>query len=821
MAATVKSKQKSGYASYSMHVDVVTAASLDTTPSFLLELGLRRYLFNAGDGVQRFCLEHGVRLARCDHVFITRLDPTTLGGLAGLLLTLDDNGTHSVTLIGPVGLGAWAKALRHVVARPNLRVTVLECGAGGGAFDDGTLQATAVPLTSSKRAAVVPVAAVAAEASVPHAKKRRRRGGVRHLALEVRSMASLSPLTSDASASAAAAAVPDALNASASAAPDTICFVCRTPAIRGSFYPERAAALGVPKGRLWGELANGRAVALADGTIVHPATCKATDTPGRVFIVVSCPTARVAAAIATRPELRAEAFGDELVCVFHSAPWDVLRSPTYVAWMRSLGAAVQHVVASRELASGGPSFAASHRTQLRLRALLDASAPGRGVDIFPLLRGGAGAHSVAELGVDRAFAAQPRMRFVMLPIKSSGVREWSELASTRDGDGYRRMTATVGVDDVDAVAAAAAAASADEHLPFAVPPRVATARGAGGETTEEGQATALSLSNAPPAVTFLGTGSALPSKYRSVSAIWLRIDGMGNGVLLDAGEGTYGQMARLGLSVDAVRCVWISHMHADHHLGLVRVISERSKASAGVPPLPVIGPRPLGEWLHELAQCGVLPDSTRWRFYDSERTVERPEWGWSRSAKSVLVAGGAEGVASAASAAAQSERELLAVAMAQWGVRFSSVRVCHCKLAYGLVVRGAIKSSGATWKLVYSGDTRPGGVLIDAGKDCDVLIHEATFEDDLIVEAKKKRHSTVGEAIDVGRRMGARHTVLTHFSQRYPKAVRGGGDSAGGDDVICAFDFMRFHLADLAWLGGMRAAVEHLLRPRPAEAEAV
>ena len=78
MAATVKSKQKSGYASYSMHVDVVTAASLDTTPSFLLELGLRRYLFNAGDGVQRFCLEHGVRLARCDHVFITRLDPTTL-----------------------------------------------------------------------------------------------------------------------------------------------------------------------------------------------------------------------------------------------------------------------------------------------------------------------------------------------------------------------------------------------------------------------------------------------------------------------------------------------------------------------------------------------------------------------------------------------------------------------------------------------------------------------------------------------------------------------------------------------------------------------
>ena len=46
---------------------------------------------------------------------------------------------------------------------------------------------------------------------------------------------------------------------------------------------------------------------------------------------------------------------------------------------------------------------------------------------------------------------------------------------------------------------------------------------------------------------------------------------------------------------------------------------------------------------------------------------------------------------------------------------------------------------------------------------------QATFEDELIGEAKLKRHSTTGEAVGVGRRAGAYRTILTHFSQRYAK----------------------------------------------------
>ena len=51
--------------------------------------------------------------------------------------------------------------------------------------------------------------------------------------------------------------------------------------------------------------------------------------------------------------------------------------------------------------------------------------------------------------------------------------------------------------------------------------------------------------------------------------------GVQGGLLLDCGEGTYGQLVRrYGADTDAVlaglRLIWISHIHADHHAGLAR-----------------------------------------------------------------------------------------------------------------------------------------------------------------------------------------------------------------------------------------------------------
>ena len=55
------------------------------------------------------------------------------------------------------------------------------------------------------------------------------------------------------------------------------------------------------------------------------------------------------------------------------------------------------------------------------------------------------------------------------------------------------------------------------------------------------------------------------------------------------------------------------------------------------------------------------------------------------------------------------------------------------------------------------------------GEKCDLLIHEATMEDELLEDAKSKQHSTMSGAIESGSNMEAKFIILTHFSQRYAK----------------------------------------------------
>lgn len=99
-----------------------------------------------------------------------------------------------------------------------------------------------------------------------------------------------------------------------------------------------------------------------------------------------------------------------------------------------------------------------------------------------------------------------------------------------------------------------------------------------------------------------------------------------------------------------------------------------------------------------------------------------------------------------------------------------------------------------TVKITYSGDTQPCEHLIKIGKNSDILIHEATMEDDLWKEARIKAHSTISEAINVGRQMNARYVILTHFSQRYAKIPL---LKDNHENVAIGFDNMEVTLNDL------------------------
>lgn len=308
------------------------------------------------------------------------------------------------------------------------------------------------------------------------------------------------------------------------------------------------------------------------------------------------------------------------------------------------------------------------------------------------------------------------------------------------------------------------------------------------------------LPNRDAEIIALGTGSSLPSKYRNVAGTLLRVPGVGN-YLLDCGEGTLGQLRRaLGDAETAevlrgLRCIVVSHLHADHHTGAAAVIKAwyeqalRDGAGTGAATLAVSCIGRYRAMLQELAQVQDL-GFHRLRF---------PNCPWP-DRRDVDVA-----TADALAAAAGDGGDT-------WGLAsITRVPVPHCWRSYATQLE---LTSGL--RVAYSGDCRPSPAFARACRGAHLLVHECTFADDRRDDARAKRHSTMAEALGVARDMAARRTLLTHFSQRYAKAdslataAHDGGDAV----VLLAFDMMRVRLGDFqhaaCYVPAVQAVMERL-----------
>lgn len=67
------------------HIQIVGTDTVDSTPSLLVFFDNKRYLFNVGEGTQRLCLEHKVKLGKVDSIYLTSLNWEVVGGLPGTL----------------------------------------------------------------------------------------------------------------------------------------------------------------------------------------------------------------------------------------------------------------------------------------------------------------------------------------------------------------------------------------------------------------------------------------------------------------------------------------------------------------------------------------------------------------------------------------------------------------------------------------------------------------------------------------------------------------------------------------------------------------
>jgi ribonuclease Z len=73
-------------------------------------------------------------------------------------------------------------------------------------------------------------------------------------------------------------------------------------------------------------------------------------------------------------------------------------------------------------------------------------------------------------------------------------------------------------------------------------------------------------------------------------------------------------------------------------------------------------------------------------------------------------------------------------------------------------------------KIVYTGDTGQSENVVLLAENADLLIHEATFDDELTERAEKDKHSTPSMAAETAKKAGVKRLVLTHISARYKNA---------------------------------------------------
>ncbi|CAG5144156.1 uncharacterized protein ALTATR162_LOCUS1492 [Alternaria atra] len=544
-------------------------------------------------------------------------------------------------------------------------------------------------------------------------------------------------------------------------APECVSYIVRSHPSRGQFDVARAKALGVKPGPDFGKLTNGQSVSNANGEIITPEQVMGADRPGQGVAILDIPSIAYIESILQREELSSQEVMTGIGAIVWMLGPGVAGHPALVEFMNKMDS-VEHVISSIDTAPNriANDSVAAQATRLGQIDPTRYSTPVFDNTTLPqksLYRTDPSASSPSPSpSLNGAIAADRGMSFTLMPKFVLKKDTASKLFVPND---VRSETPP-------------------EVLELAKQAQAAV-QGNRGDMRMWRQL----LARPDTEVTTLGTGSALPSKYRNVSATLVRVPGIGN-YLLDCGENTLGQLSRVFPHEELVdiiknlRLIWISHLHADHHLGTAAVIrawyqtvhdavpnsqpldTSASNIDTNAYGLSVISHSGMLQWLNEYS---AIEDFGYSRILPLQITANEAR---KSSTLSILNSFGKN--VSENPIVQRGDYERL---FGFQDIQAAKVAHCHGAMAVSMTFPSSPSDPEGVkpLKVSYSGDCRPSYHFSKIGTDTTVLIHEATFDDELQGDAKAKKHSTTSEALGIGAQMNAKAVVLTHFSQRYQK----------------------------------------------------
>jgi ribonuclease Z len=271
-------------------------------------------------------------------------------------------------------------------------------------------------------------------------------------------------------------------------------------------------------------------------------------------------------------------------------------------------------------------------------------------------------------------------------------------------------------------------------------------------------------------VTILGSSSATPIFNRNPSSQALNVNE--RLYLIDCGEGTQQQMLKFDVKIGRIDHIFISHLHGDHYLGLVGLLSSMH-LNGRVKPLHLFCPPLLKDIIDLELSCSdtVLQFPIDYRFTNPEAPeviLENPDvivesipldhripcTGFLFREKKRL-------------------RKLLKERLAELNIPIEYFSPLKKGADYtgpdGEIIKNAelTTDSAEPKTYVYCSDTLFNLCYFKQISNATLLYHEATFLHNMLDRAIETNHTTALQAAEVALQTNAEKLLIGHFSARY------------------------------------------------------
>lgn len=271
-------------------------------------------------------------------------------------------------------------------------------------------------------------------------------------------------------------------------------------------------------------------------------------------------------------------------------------------------------------------------------------------------------------------------------------------------------------------------------------------------------------------VTILGSSSSTPIFNRNPSAQLLNVNE--KFILIDCGEATQNQLLHFGIKANRIDQIFISHLHGDHYLGLVGLLSSLH-LNGRTKPMEIFAPAELKEIIdlqfrysqtilrYPLNFRSTNPNSPEKIFESYDVQVETfpldhriPCTGFKFTEKQRL-------------------RKIIKEKIDELAIPEEMIPLIKKGQGFtdkkGRFYSAEELTTEADQPKVYAycSDTICSWKYLKSLENADTLYHEATFMNDMLGRAEETFHTTALQAGEVALKAKVKRLLIGHFSARY------------------------------------------------------